>query len=234
MNYTMYKAIHKTEELLPVNAQLSVMSQVGSRAYGTSSDASDWDFKGVYVAPTSAFVRLSGDSLTRPVRFQTDELDVTVYELRQFYQLAAKANPTALEILWSPCKENITGGCGHVLHRTRPHFLSSLARVTYLGYAQSCHKSALDKTTTNQRKFKMHSLRLLDAGLHLLQTEEVMVKHPDPGWLRAMADKPISVYTKMFDQRVEALINASTELPDKPDEALLDTAMLSMRDRLSL
>ena len=68
----------------------------GSHAYGTNIDTSDYDYKGVFMhtyEERSSF--LSVDDV-----IQQDSPDVTLYELRKFFNLAIKCNPNILELLF--------------------------------------------------------------------------------------------------------------------------------------
>lgn len=70
----------------------------GSRAYGTNLAGSDEDLRGIYALPRTAY-----GSFRRPKEQLSDERGDTVYyNLRRFLELASEANPTVLELLFSP------------------------------------------------------------------------------------------------------------------------------------
>lgn len=67
---------------------------VGSIAYGTNTEASDTDIKGVYIQPNSEILG------TKYIEQLNIDKDTTFYELRRFLELAVSANPTILEMLF--------------------------------------------------------------------------------------------------------------------------------------
>lgn len=72
----------------------------GSRLYGTSTENSDIDIRGVYVShDPSVIMGLSRDD--HYVRNDSEQ-DVAIYELKKFMGLLKKTNTQALEILCAP------------------------------------------------------------------------------------------------------------------------------------
>ena len=92
---------------------------VGSRAYGLDGPASDHDRRGVFAAPTSLFWRLEKP----PTHLDGPLPEQFSWEVERFCVLAAQANPTVLEVLWSPLIERITSD-GEDLLGVREAFLS--------------------------------------------------------------------------------------------------------------
>lgn len=116
-----------------------LLSLHGSRAYGTNTDSSDYDYKGVAIPPKRYFF----GSLFRFE--QKEELvqngwphDKTVYDIRKFVKLASDCNPNIIEILFVPesCYQVLTKH-GEMLVENRDLFLSKKARFTFSGYAHS-------------------------------------------------------------------------------------------------
>ena len=69
---------------------------VGSHSYGTAIVTSDHDYKGVYVQPDD-------DVLSFRYKEQYEEgKDEVYYEIRRFVHLLQSANPTVLELLFTP------------------------------------------------------------------------------------------------------------------------------------
>ena len=105
----------------------------GSQAYGLATPTSDVDLKGVLVGPRAWYhgyiggpeqVELTGDHVR--------------YEVRKYVRLAAAANPTVLELLWTPaeCHVHVTAA-GERLLASRDSFLSLRAKDSFSGYALS-------------------------------------------------------------------------------------------------
>jgi hypothetical protein len=105
---------------------------VGSHAYGTAVPGSDIDRKWVYIQhPTDLFI----NGYRPQIELNKDEV---AFELSRFIELALKANPTILELLYSP------EDC--VLYRDpvfaslevfKKEFLTKQCRYSFGGYAIS-------------------------------------------------------------------------------------------------
>ena len=61
----------------------------GSRAYGTSTTASDEDIRGVFAVPTSAYIEL----VRPPDQISDDRGNIVYYSLRRIIELLSEANP---------------------------------------------------------------------------------------------------------------------------------------------
>lgn len=124
----------------------------GSRAYGTSRPTSDWDVRGVGVAPlkvyfgTRPWEQLQGGSpfLAKllydafPEADNGEELDCEVFNVTKFIRLAADANPNILDILFAhPDDWVFSTPLWEELYQKRHMFLSMRVRHTYTGYAMS-------------------------------------------------------------------------------------------------
>lgn len=219
---------------------LGLLSLAGSRAYGTGNDGSDWDYKGVYMASPRqlASLRPPHQSLAGQVHpHQPCDADVTVYELAHFAKLAAAANPTVLETLWSPEME--MGPWGPYLVARRSLFLSKRVVQTYGGYAVAQLKKAAAGTggsrgaTHHKRvKFRLHTLRLLDSGMHVLRYGEVPVRLPEHQAtnLRALAESMMDLEA-LAKARLRALDDMAerSSLPDTPDVETLDKMLWELR-----
>lgn len=115
---------------------------VGSQAYGTSIPTSDTDYKGIYVQPTRDLV---GFNYNEQIESGKDD---TSYEIRRFLQLAQSANPTVLELMYSPDDCIITNSSAYkFLKCHRHHFLTKQCANSFGGYAiaQIKKATALDK-----------------------------------------------------------------------------------------
>jgi len=74
----------------------------GSRAVGTDDPGSDYDFAGVYVETLDSVLGGTKPPATISIIRSEVGADITIWPLRRFFELAAKCNPTVLELLWSP------------------------------------------------------------------------------------------------------------------------------------
>lgn len=108
----------------------------GSRAYGLNTEKSDTDIKGIFVQPMESWF---GFQRIEQVNNATN--DECFYELGRFVELAAKNNPTVLEMLATP------EDCVKYRHPLMDHFplelfLSKLCQDAFTGFANSQIKRA--------------------------------------------------------------------------------------------
>lgn len=126
----------------------------GSQAYGTATEKSDTDIKGVYVLPPEQFYSLSYEE-----QINEEGNNVMFYELRKFIDLLAKNNPNMLELLAVP-QDCIL--YKHPLYELiLPElFLSKLCKDSFAGYAMTQIKKArgLNKKILNPMEEQRKSI----------------------------------------------------------------------------
>jgi predicted nucleotidyltransferase len=207
---------------------------VGSRAYGLDGPESDHDRRGVFVAPTRDFWKLDKP----PTHLDGPRDEEFSWEIERFCALAAQANPTVLEVLWSPLVESITAE-GEELRAARPAFLSGRVAQSYGSYARDQLKRVdARRTRTGEINFKqaMHMIRLLMAGAHVLRTGEVLVD------VRATRERLLAVrrgevpWPEIVAWAGELTADAEraaakTRLPDAPDRDRIDHLLSRIRER---
>lgn len=131
---------------------------VGSQSYGTSTPQSDIDYKGVYIQPISDII-----SLKYREQYE-DGKDAAYYEVQRFLQLLQSANPTVLELLYSPedCIV-LQDPLWALITEHRQKFLTKKCRDSFGGYAIAQIKKArgLDKKM-NWEKARVQRKRPID------------------------------------------------------------------------
>lgn len=229
---TFHEALRVGEHETPGALQLIALT--GSRAHGTSRPDSDYDFKGFYVAPMERV--LSIFKKTEQVVDRKDP-DIVFYELGHLARLAANANPTVLEILWS--EPLWSRPIAEMLRMERGVFLGARrVRDAFGGYAVAQLRKAKAETggsrgaTHHQRlKFRLHTLRLAEAGCRVLRTGEVPVAVEDPERLWADAARDLD----WLEARVSELLAemddlvSTTSLPENPDTEAIDRLVYRLR-----
>ncbi|WP_433833361.1 nucleotidyltransferase domain-containing protein [Actinoplanes sp. CA-015351] len=206
---------------------------VGSRAYGLDVAGSDHDRRGVFVAPTRAFWTLDKP----PTHFDGPRAEEFNWEIERFCELALQANPTVLEVLWSPLVESVSPD-GSALLEARQAFLSRRVFETYGNYARDQLKRVAarrERTGETNGKQAMHMIRLLVAGAHVLRTGEVLVnvaglrdrllavKHNSLSWpevVRWSAQLLADLETAAEDSR----------LPESPDRPAVNHLLSTIRE----
>lgn len=108
----------------------------GSHAYGTNTESSDEDFKGVAIPPKQYFLGYTH-------RFEQAELkapddDAVIYDIRKFFNLAADCNPNIIEVLHTdPSDHFVVSPIGQMILDHKNDFLSKKIKHTFLGYSVS-------------------------------------------------------------------------------------------------
>jgi predicted nucleotidyltransferase len=207
---------------------------VGSRAYGLDGPDSDHDRRGVYAAPTRDFWGLDKP----PTHLDGPADEQFSWEIERFCTLALQANPTVLEVLWSPLVESVTPD-GEELLAVRRAFLSRRVAQTYGNYARDqLDRVAARRARTGEINHKqaMHMIRLLTAGAHVLRTGEVLVdvRHLR-GRLLAVRQGLLSwdeVAAWAADLLAElAQAAAATTLPEHPGRDRVEKLLRAVRER---
>lgn len=117
----------------------------GSHGYGTNTEDSDIDMRGIFIANKNFYIGLHRGK----EQIEDKENDTVIYEIRKFFSLATKNNPNILELLWMPDYVTLTEEGKRIIDN-RDIFLSKLVFHTFSGYALmqlhkiKMHKSYLD------------------------------------------------------------------------------------------
>jgi len=131
---------------IAVESRLILLALAGSQAYGTATPQSDFDYKGVFVAPKEYYLGFKTFE-QKDTGWETEPgtglfpildtvKDCTIYELRKFLSLIGNNNPNILETLWMD-RETYAylSPAGEKLVNYRSDFLSQKVRSSFAGYA---------------------------------------------------------------------------------------------------
>lgn len=207
--------------------------QVGSKAYGLSTESSDDDYRGIYLPP--ADIHWSLHEVPRQLEFQ-DGHDEVYFELERFLRLALKANPNILEMLWTPLVLNTTP-LGDQLLSIRKSFLSKHLYKTYSGYVLSQFrrmKNSYEKSGTFKKKHAMHLIRLLISGLEALKTGEIRVAIEEQrDFLLSIRNGELSFeeirkHAFQLDAEFQTTFE-TTRLPEQPDVPTVNQFLIDAR-----
>lgn len=209
---------------------------IGSRSYGLSSDDSDVDRRGIYLPKAEDHWSLFGV----PEQIECESTQEAYWEYQKFIILALKANPSALECIYSPIVERKEPSVQPLLEN-RSIFLSQLIYQTYSGYVASQFKK-LQSDLRNQGQIKwkhaMHLIRLLISGIEILKNHQVQVevgehretlmsiRRGELTW--ELTDKLRKKLQKEFDSAF-----SKTSLPERPDYSKANELLIEAR-RFSL
>ncbi|NES99445.1 MAG: nucleotidyltransferase [Sphaerospermopsis sp. SIO1G1] len=126
---------------IEVEQRAILIGLAGSHGYGLNRPDSDYDYRGVFIAPKRYY--LGFDKIEQKdtgwdepgiLPFLDGNQDTVIYELRKLLNLLSGANPNVLELLWLPTYPLITKTGQHLINH-RNIFLSKKVKHTYSGYA---------------------------------------------------------------------------------------------------
>ncbi len=170
---------------------------VGSHAHGLARPDSDYDYRGVYVTPTSDLLKLGKGGYKGTHWVEGESEDNTSYELAHFLHLATKSNPTILEVFAAPVEA--VNETGEELLSLFPHIWSSRAVLAaFTGYSLNQRKKFLDeKYETSERRWKYATayIRVLLQGIELLQTGVLPIKVPEV-WIHELKEMKTGGFSK--------------------------------------
>ena len=147
---------------------------VGSQAHGLAGEDSDYDYRAVYVLPTSKILSL-GFKYKGNDWIEGNE-DNTSYEIGHFLQLATKCNPTILEVFKAPIAGGMATYEGLELRNLFPYVWNpQQAFDAFVGYGLNQRKKFLDKKDNRQNKYVVAYIRTLYNLIELLKTGDFNV-----------------------------------------------------------
>ena len=178
---------------------------VGSRAHGLADEDSDYDYRAVYIDPTSEILKL-GHNYKGSSWIEGKE-DNTSYEIGHFLHLATKCNPTILEIFKAPIVESNEDG--RALRDIFPYVWNPRdAYNAFVGYGLNQRKKFLDKKDNRQDKFACAYIRTLVNLLSLMMTKDFTLE----------VDKIVKPYLLKYrkgDYTVGEVIDKAEEITEK-------------------
>lgn len=139
---------------------------VGSHAHGLATAESDYDYRAVFVQPTSEILSLGSKAVSN--QWFEGDVDNTAYEIGHFLFLATKSNPTILETFVAPrqailipMNQTVESICAE-LPRLFPYVWDSHAALNaFTGYGYNQRKKFLDNKDQRANKYAVAWLRTL-------------------------------------------------------------------------
>jgi len=149
-------------------------SLVGSRAHGLHREDSDYDFRGVFVVPTSELLSL-GYKEKAVSWLEGEKEDQTAYEVHHFLNLAVHSNPSILEVMASPVQEETEEGIR--LRALFPYIWNSRdVYNAFCGYSHNQQKKFMDGKDERPWKYAVAYIRVLLLAEELLSQGTLTVK----------------------------------------------------------
>lgn len=211
---------------------LALVGLSGSHAYGTNNPDSDFDYRGVFLAPTNDFLGVS----TATEQYVREEPDITLFEAKKFFQLALQGNPNILEILWLPEYLHVHEVYGQAMLALRHAVLSEQVEKRYLGFANGqMHKIRNgrygDMEDRRYKKAILHAFRLMFQLRDLKTTGRLEVRMDECAkqYCFEMTEKSPETAMEVFESTVQLVKGRDSVLPKRPDFKLVNTTLVSMR-----
>lgn len=221
----------------------------GSHAYGLATEESDKDYKGIVIPPIEYYFGLqemktySSSTAKQTSKNTKDDIDYTLYEIKEFARKALTGNFTYLEMLYVS-KEDVTysNEVGSLLLENREFFLTKKVNNSIKGFAVSNMKkikNKLDKTDNYNPKDLMHILRVLDMGIEANATGVLNIKvTPDKREFllnvkeNRVFDDAKGLIIPYIEDKLERLDDAIKEsiLPDKADSRQIEGLVMDSID----
>lgn len=226
---------------------------IGSTIHGLSIPGTDdLDLMGVCVEPPTASLGMGQPFAQHVFRTQPEgqpsghgDVDLTTYSLRKFLGLAAKGNPTIINLFFVPGNDrHIDSDLADDLRSLIPSIISKESGGRYLGYMKAQRERLLgergQKHTGYTRRLKymaeagwdtkyaMHLCRLAVQGIELLSTGAITLPVPEPDRTKLLAVRhgelaldDVIAWSHQLEETLKAAIDNS-KLPAHPDRDLLD------------
>lgn len=191
----------------------------GSRASGLDEAGSDTDVRGIVVGPPAWYLGYRGG----PEQIELGK-DHVRFEVRKFFRLAARANPTALEMLFTdPADHLVRTPAGDTILAARHRFLTRRIADTFGGYADHQLRRIRDRGRVDP-KDAMHLIRLLRMAEEALREGTLRVRRADRDELLAIKHGawPIDRVIAEAEELAARVRTTASPLPAEPDEDALD------------
>lgn len=157
-----------------MNKKIILKVLIGSRAHGLENKDSDYDYRLVYIVPTSEILSLNY-KYKGTTWIEGDKEDNTAYEISHFLQLATKNNPTILDVFKAPIIE-ITEE-GEELRNLFPFVWNSTGVLNaWIGYGLNQRKKFLDNKDNRANKYATAYIRTIFNLCELLSKKHWTVK----------------------------------------------------------
>jgi predicted nucleotidyltransferase len=217
----------------------------GSELHGAKvKDTDDLDIYGAYLEPPELALGLDRSDFFvwstsgNERRNGPDDVDVSLYSLRKWAELAGKGNPTALHFLFAPNSAPNAEAWKPIV-RGRDTFLSKQAARQFQGFAdaQVRRLQGIGTGKKGQRhelinvhgydvKAAMHVIRLLNEGIELMRTGFITLPRPERDLLVTIRtgkygslERVLNLANTLFRDLEEA--QKASQLPDKVDRSAI-------------
>lgn len=175
----------------------------GSIAYGTSTDDSDVDIRGIYLNPIEEFIGTKPDS----EQFMMSEYDTTIYSIKKMFNLLSNCNPNTIELLGLKPEHYLYSTIiGKIICANSFLFLSKKAGYTFGRYANSQLNRLMNKSGRAVEEASNNEVRSINKALASLKRDHniggASAVYGDDGSVRIniTGDYEINQATRLFSE----------------------------------
>jgi predicted nucleotidyltransferase len=230
-----------------------LLAPTGSYAYGTNTETSDKDYKGVCIPPIEYYLGLDSfneynNSGGKNFRNTKDDVDVTIIHINKFVKDAMQGVPNNIELLFLRPEDYLkVTPLGQILIDNRHLFLSKHMEKKFSGYAYSQIQKLKNKKVNHtgrqdlvqqfgyDTKFFMHSIRLLTSAIEILETGDFRTYRPNR---QLLLDCRNNKYTfeealnmiEMYQNQLQIVLEKS-ELPKTPDYQKINQLLMQINQK---
>ncbi len=224
---------HEFLEHLP-EKNICLLGLQGSRGQGlmVEHDA-DYDYRGIFVETNDNLLSLFPHRETLEYIDSRDgQLDFVLHEVKKFFQLGLKSNPSVIHLLFLP-EYNYIDDIGKMILANRNLFLGTTSiRRAFAGYAQN-RTLEIKRKDMPERKIKKNirlTFRILDEGIELLSTGNITIPCPQPDYYFEIEKLNEKDWLQLYYQKTDQLQHCKSILPENPDTELTNKLLLKIRE----
>jgi len=241
------------DDLEWLNTRTILLTITGSIAYGTNTDLSDTDYRGVCIPPEEYLLGLKTFNEYNTTGGKTfkntkDDIDIAIAHINKFVVDAMAGVPNNIEILFTkPEHIIIKDQFGDELISHRHDFLTKTLKHKFGGYAHAQLKALITKGSNGtgrqdlinkygyDTKFAMHSIRLLTSAIQILQTGDFSTFRTNRTELLSIRNgkftlEQIIIIINELDVELNEIYETST-IPHKPDYNKINKWLIELNRR---
>jgi hypothetical protein len=224
----MHEVNLKESNLKWLEERTIILAPTGSYAYGTNTENSDKDYKGVCIPPIEYYLGLDSfneynNSGGKNFRNTKDDVDVTILHINKFVKDAMQGVPNNIELLSKHMEKKFSGYAYSQIQKLKNKKINHTGRqdlVQPFGY---------------DTKFFMHSIRLLTSAIEILETGDFRTYRPNR---QLLLDCRNNKYTfeealnmvEMYQNQLQIALEKSG-LPKTPDYQKINQLLMEINKK---